>query len=482
MKFRERYIFDSKKDFIGKGGFSRVYKAFDNIRKRYVALKFYKGNTSDKYDIISEINRMDDMIHTNLIRYYDATIIESVNAIGEQEQIQVGIMEYANAGDISSFFKVPRSQEIINAIVKDILKGLSYLHDNDIAHRDLKPKNILLSKNKKGRLIAKIADFGISKRIDTDDTAMSSQLMGSVEYMAPEQFAPAMFGLNQKLGTNVDLWSLGIIIYELYARNLPFGSRTAGINYEQILNNILFNDLNIDYNRVPEPYRTIIRKCLVKKASERAKGATELLEILEGKQTSSKAPKEPEVAPEQEDNGTKTSVLTGFKIPNDQKDTHPISDAKKTNRVRIEPIEQKQQETKPSVKKPLTQGKKPPIKKPVTSNTKPPVKREPIRKPVEQPVRRPVSRYDGKSALHEINVGKNLFKLGNYEESFKALSRYQEYNVFDTESKFYLGYMYYNGNCGGPHDETLGRNLMNEAKRENRSLVIELMMKYILNK
>ncbi len=466
MKFRERYIFDSKKDFIGKGGFSRVYKAFDNIRKRYVALKFYKGNTSDKYDIISEINRMDDMVHTNLIRYYDATIIESVNAIGEQEQIQVGIMEYANAGDISSFFKVPRSQEVINAIVKDILKGLSYLHDNDIAHRDLKPKNILLSKNKRGRLTAKIADFGISKRIDTDDTAMSSQLMGSVEYMAPEQFAPAMFGLNQKLATNVDLWSLGIIIYELYARNLPFGSRTAGINYEQILNNILFNDLNIDYNRVPEPYRTIIRKCLVKKASERAKNATELLEILEGKKATSKPPKEPKEVHNSKDEGTKTSILTGIKIPNDQKDTHPISDSKKTDRVKTEAIQKTPKEIKP------------PIRKPITQNRPPTTKKEPTQQPVKQPVRR----LNSKSALHEINVGKNLFKLKNYEESFKILDRYKAYSVFDTESKFYLGFMYYNGNCGGPHDVALGRNLMNEAKRENRTLVIELMMKYVLKK
>lgn len=449
MKFRERYTFDSKKDFIGKGGFSRVYKAYDNIRKRYVALKFYKGNVSDKYDIISEINRMDDMIHPNLIRYYDANIIESVNAIGEMEQIQVGIMEYANSGDISTFFKVQRSPEVISAIIKDILQGLAYLHENGIAHRDLKPKNILLSKNKRGKLTAKIADFGISKRIDIEDATMSSQLMGSVEYMAPEQFAPAMFGLNQKLATNVDLWSLGIIIYELYSRNLPFGSRTAGINYEQILNNILFNDLNIDYNKIAEPHRTIVRKCLVKKAADRAKDATELLDILEGKT------RKPKIENKPKDEGTKTKILDDLKIPTfnkDEKTTIKIEKENKDNGKGKKTTPIRQQEETPKIKE----------------------------TPVEE--KRPVRPLSNKSVANEINVGKNLFKLGNYEESFKILDRYQDHTAFDTEAKFYLGYMYYNGNCGGAYDEVLGRKLLSEAKLENRSLVIELMLKYVLNK
>jgi serine/threonine protein kinase len=124
MKFRDRYKFETSKDFIGKGGFSKVYKAFDVIRKRNVALKFYSGIESDKYDIISEINRMDDLVHPNLIRYYDATIIDSQNAIGEKEQIQIGIMEYANAGDIGSIFKQQQPPEITHNIVTDIVKGL----------------------------------------------------------------------------------------------------------------------------------------------------------------------------------------------------------------------------------------------------------------------------------------------------------------------------------------------------------------------
>ena len=210
MNFRDRYIFDSNKDLIGKGGFARVYRAYDSVRDRTVALKFYHGVASKKYDIISEINRMEDMVHPNLIRYYDANIIESVNVIGETERMQVGIIEYADGGDISTFFRKKRhSEKVIRPIIIDILRGLQYLHTQNIAHRDLKPKNILLSNSKKeGRLMAKIADFGISKRVGSEDHAMSSQLLGSVEYMAPEQFAPIIYGNNSQVVTNMDLCHL----------------------------------------------------------------------------------------------------------------------------------------------------------------------------------------------------------------------------------------------------------------------------------
>ncbi|MGB1204601.1 MAG: serine/threonine-protein kinase [Chitinophagales bacterium] len=456
MKFRDRYKFDSSKDFIGKGGFARVYKAKDTIRNRVVALKFYKGMESGKYDIISEINRMDDMAHPNLIRYFDATIIPSVNAIGEKEDIQVGILEYANAGDISIFFKKKRDKATYYTIILGILKGLQYLHDSKIAHRDLKPKNILLSQ-KRGGYIAKIADFGISKKIGgLDDSAVSSQLLGSVEYMSPEQFAPAVYGIDGKLGTNVDLWSLGIIIYEIFAGQLPFGSRTQGITYEQILNNILFQDLEINYDLLPKPYDEIVRRCLVKHAGKRCRNANELIDILEGRQ------KRPTI-----DEGTETSVLT------------PPSEGTETS-ILTPPRNRNQPKTEPEIKEPEN-----------TTQSKPThgyyVDEEPNTKEHKEATTADTGEDkravvgNSKSILHEINVGKNLFKLGNYTESFKILNVYQHNKEFDTESKFYLGYMYYNGKCGGEHDPVKGRKMMKEAQYENRPLILELMLKYVLN-
>ncbi|MBK8472831.1 MAG: sel1 repeat family protein [Sphingobacteriales bacterium] len=79
---------------------------------------------------------------------------------------------------------------------------------------------------------------------------------------------------------------------------------------------------------------------------------------------------------------------------------------------------------------------------------------------------------------NEINTGKSLFKTGDYPQSFRLLDRHAA--QLDTEAKFYLGFMYYNGKCGGAHDPEKGKKLMNEAKRANRPLVLELMLKYVL--
>lgn len=447
MKFRERYLFDSGKDFIGKGGFSKVFRAYDTIRKRTVALKFYTGTESEKYDIISEINRMDNIVHPNLVRYYDANIIDSVNALGEKEQIQVGIMEYADAGDIGVFFSTPHSPAVTHHVIMGILQGICYLHNSGIAHRDLKPKNILLS-SEGGVTQAKIGDFGISKKVDkTDEASISSQLLGSVEYMAPEQFAPAVYGINGKLGTNADLWSLGIILYEIFTQQLPFGSRTKGITYEQILNNILFQELNVDYDAVPEPYRSVIRRCLVKSAAKRAQHAEELIAILEGKKY------------EPADEGSNTAV---FENLNQEPQIEANNSDEGSQTSIINPIRTEERKTdKPQEDTP------PPPKKPVV---------------VEAPILdRPLIKSNS-YMLNEMNTGKNLFKSGNYPESFQILDRYLGYEGFDTEAKFYLGFMYYNGKCGGAHDPVKGSRLMNEAKRENRPLVLELMLKYVLKK
>ncbi len=475
MNFRDRYIFDSNKDLIGKGGFARVYKAYDSVRNRTVALKFYHGVASKKYDIISEINRMEDIVHPNLIRYYDASIIESVNVIGEVEKMQVGIIEYADSGDISTFFRQKRrSEKVIRPIILDILKGLQYLHTQNIAHRDLKPKNILLSNSKtKGRLVAKIADFGISKQIGGEDHSMSSQLLGSVEYMAPEQFAPVIYGTNSKLATNMDLWSFGVILYEIFMGKLPFGSRTKGVSYEQILNNILFNPLRIDFKLLPTPYNKVLERCLVKKSVERAQIADELIAILEGKRLEAPVV---EPLPTLPKNNTKPIVQNNDpteEIIDPKEKTHQENYATTViKESATDEVWNKSSDESSAIDYDQTQR----IDAPRTPFNQP--KKEP--KPKREAELIPVSQMSDKSVQHEINVAKNLFKLGNYPESFKILDRFVDHFAFDTEARFYLGFMYYNGKCGGAHDVKKGRAMMQQAKRENRPLVIDLMRKYVL--
>jgi serine/threonine protein kinase len=211
MDFRTRYQYNPKTDFIDKGGFARVFKAYDNMLDRQVALKVYSQGASSKYDLITEIKKVWHLEHPNLCRYYDVAILEGTTAIGEEEILQIGVMEYLDGGDIKRYLKDhPR---YLSKLLTDVLQGLSFLHASGIIHRDLTPTNILIKKISSAP-IAKITDFGISKVMDAV-SPKSSELLGKVEYMAPEQFNPRKYGINGKISNNLDLWSFGCLTYEL---------------------------------------------------------------------------------------------------------------------------------------------------------------------------------------------------------------------------------------------------------------------------
>ena len=151
---------------------------------------------------------------------------------------QIGILEYANAGTLADLIKQGQLKGTANAaklesIAKDIISGLEYLHSQNIIHRDLKPSNILLFKQGE-KLIPKICDFGIAKVMD-NATAVSTQLVGTVEYMAPEYFRTDL----GDIGKASDLWSLGVILFEAASGQHPFGKASEGYSNGQIINNIL---------------------------------------------------------------------------------------------------------------------------------------------------------------------------------------------------------------------------------------------------
>ncbi len=502
MDFKKRYQFDVKKDLVGKGGFAKVFKAFDQVRKRTVALKFYTGTWTNKYDIIGEINRMEDLVHKNLIRYYDATIIESQNVLGEREQIQIGIMEFANAGDFSQFFgKVEINETLILQLLVDILEGLKYLHEQGMAHRDLKPKNILLN-NDNGHLVAKIADFGISKKITDSSNTASSQLLGSIEYMAPEQFNSGRYGINGRLATNVDLWSLGVIMHQLMTRRTPFGNRSEGISQEQILNNILFSDMELELEKIADPIRSVIKRCLVKHAGERALAADELLAIIANHGNNTKE-SDQKLA---EDQGVATVVIeTDIDLsagPTFIETVETLKDSKqegvKTRVFDASDLPQENGQSKQEEKSVKTKVFDPVDPKQIPKVTTRP---EPSREPTPEPAKKDYSgvsitqgskkqQFQSSRVLKSMNLngshrstierGKEAFQRADYIKSYEHLSPFIDVRELDTEAKFYLGFMIFNGKCGGAHDYALGKVLMEEAKAENRPMVLDLMLKYVL--
>lgn len=276
MDFQTRYEFNPKTDLLGKGGFSKVYKANDILLDRTVALKFFIGNGAEKYQVLNEIKKVIRFEHPNLCKYYDVAVLNSKNVVGETETIEVGIMEYLDAGDFKTYLK--NNPHHVDKLLMDVLKGLSYLHKKGIVHRDLKPQNIII-KIVDDEPVAKITDFGISKLISSDDNN-SSALIGTIEYMAPEQFNPKKYGIGGRITTNLDLWSFGLLVYEALQHKPLFGSRSSGTSAEQVMRNILSESYLTRANLLPSKYRAIVKRCLVKYASERAQTALELIPLF----------------------------------------------------------------------------------------------------------------------------------------------------------------------------------------------------------
>ena len=192
---------------IGRGAFSKIYAGYTLFSNKDVAIKRIKNSKYKKNSKLldREIEIMKSLSHPNIIRLFDV--------IRERHTIFI-IMEMCENGDFSKFLNNrPLKEKHAHRFLHQITNGLKYLHKHKIVHRDLKPQNILLTKN----YILKISDFGLAKIFN--DT-MSETICGSPLYMAPEILT------YQKYNSKADLWSLGIILYEMLTGNTPYNSKS----------------------------------------------------------------------------------------------------------------------------------------------------------------------------------------------------------------------------------------------------------------
>ncbi|MFN5372594.1 MAG: protein kinase domain-containing protein, partial [Bacteroidia bacterium] len=173
MNFDQRYTYNRKTDTLGGGGFGTVYKAYDNFEKTFVAIKLLTTSTDERYDLRAEIMRTKRLSHDNLCRYFNLDQ-KSTKVDEEIELHDVIIMEYIPGGPIDKYLqKHPQHRD---KVLKDVIKGLRYLHKNGIIHRDISPSNILVD-DTGAQPVAKIIDFGISKEVNREHS-ISSQLIG----------------------------------------------------------------------------------------------------------------------------------------------------------------------------------------------------------------------------------------------------------------------------------------------------------------
>ncbi|XP_061987757.1 serine/threonine-protein kinase ATG1t isoform X1 [Populus nigra] len=212
------YILKSK---LGESSFSTVWKAENKITGGGVAVKqvyLSKLNKNLRNCLDCELNFLSSVNHTNIIRLLD---------VFEDECCMFLVLEFCSGGNLSSYLQQHGrvEEKIAKRFTQQMGDGLKILQSHHIIHRDLKPENILLS-GKESDVVLKIADFGLSRRVLPDNYVET--VCGSPFYMAPEvlQF--------QRYDYKVDMWSVGVILFELLNGYPPFRGRT---NF-QLLQNI----------------------------------------------------------------------------------------------------------------------------------------------------------------------------------------------------------------------------------------------------
>lgn len=210
---------------LGRGGFSIVREAVNKVTKEKVAVKFIEKKFVDQEELKllqREIDIMARVQHKNVLRLFE--IFDTATQLSL-------VMELVNGGEL--FYKIvdKGSYSEIEArdIVRQLVEGVDYLHNQGIAHRDLKPENLLCSEFDDGKVVIKIADFGLSKAFSGESALETS--CGTPDYAAPEVLR--MDGAYDK---SVDLWSIGVITYVLLCGFPPFYGKSQAQLFEKILN------------------------------------------------------------------------------------------------------------------------------------------------------------------------------------------------------------------------------------------------------
>ncbi len=262
-------ILDSKYEIlelIGQGGMARVYKARDKRLNRDVAVKVLKNEFADNEQFLKKFLREAQadakLAHPNIVNVYD---------VGVEGGYYYIVMEYIDGKTLNNFIKTNKkipAQETVNLILQ-IAAGLQHAHKNNIIHRDIKPHNILLTSAK----TPKVADFGIARAITSSTVTATEEALGSVHYISPEQ---ARGGF---LDERSDLYSLGIMMYEMLTGELPFNGETpVAVALKHVQNNVPSPKDKV--KTIPESLNQIVLNLTRRKPDDRYQNTDDLIADL----------------------------------------------------------------------------------------------------------------------------------------------------------------------------------------------------------
>ena len=251
---------------IGRGGMAVVYKAWDTINNRQVALKvlppYFQHDTEFLRRFLEEARRTIPLRHPYIVETYEA---------GQADGYYYIAMEYMGSGNLASRLRTQRrlSLEDATSVVSQIAAALDHAHDQGLIHRDVKPSNILFDESGQ----AKLADFGIAKAANQATVTMPGTLVGTPEYMSPEQ------GQGQQVDERTDIWSLGVVLYQMLTGRLPFGGGNPHATLYQVVHqrHLPASSLNRD---LPRGVDRVLDKVLEKSPRGRYRRPGEMASAL----------------------------------------------------------------------------------------------------------------------------------------------------------------------------------------------------------
>ncbi len=251
---------------LGEGGMANVYLAYDIILERKVAVKILRGDLANDEKFVRRFQRealaASSLSHPNIVEMYD---------VGESEGNFYIVMEYIEGKNLKQLIKkrgaltVPEVVDIMNQLTD----GLAHAHDLYIIHRDIKPQNILILDNG----LVKITDFGIAMALNSSQLTQTNSIMGSVHYLPPEQAA------GKGCTIKSDVYSLGILMYELLTGKLPFkGDNAVEIALKHMKDPL--PSIIKDNSSIPQSIENIIIKSTAKNPKNRYHDAREMYNDL----------------------------------------------------------------------------------------------------------------------------------------------------------------------------------------------------------
>jgi len=256
-------------EYIGGGGMADVYRAHDKLLDRFVAVKILHPQFANDEQFVARFRREAQaaarLSHHNIVNMYD---------VGQDNNVHYIVMEYISGETLKErILREPLPIENAVRIAADIAEGLEHAHQNNLVHCDIKPHNILMTRA--GRI--KVTDFGIAKAVSSATMQHTSTIIGSVHYFSPEQ------AKGSAVGAKSDIYSLGVVLYEMLTGTVPFNGETPiSIALKHLQEDPPpIRDLNPE---VPPLLEAIVLKAMAKDVEHRFNDISEMIVDLKSVQ------------------------------------------------------------------------------------------------------------------------------------------------------------------------------------------------------